>query len=115
MTFKKENSFENRLSEASRIREKYPNLVPVIVERAESCTNVPKLDKKKYLVPEDLTIGQFMYVVRKRIKLTPEKAIFMFVNGTLIPTGAIMSTLYESDQNKDGFLYFIYSGENTFG
>ncbi|GAG34314.1 unnamed protein product, partial [marine sediment metagenome] len=49
MTFKKEHPFENRLAESSRIREKYPTRVPVIVEKTETCKNVPKLDKKKYL------------------------------------------------------------------
>lgn len=26
-----------------------------------------------------------------------------------------MSKLYEDKKDEDGFLYFIYSGENTFG
>ena len=43
----------------------------------------------RYLVPADLTVGQFVYVVRKRIKLSPEKAIFVFVNSTLPPTGNV--------------------------
>jgi len=32
-------------------------------------------------------VGQFVYVVRKRIKLSPEKAIFIFVKNILPPTG----------------------------
>lgn len=43
----------------------------------------------RYLVPGDLTVGQFVYVIRKRIKLTPEKAIFIFVNNVLPPTGTL--------------------------
>lgn len=43
----------------------------------------------RYLVPADLTVGQFVYVVRKRIKLSPEKAIFVFVKNTLPPTGEL--------------------------
>lgn len=42
----------------------------------------------RYLVPSDLTVGQFVYVIRKRIKLSPEKAIFIFVRNVLPPTGA---------------------------
>lgn len=42
----------------------------------------------RYLVPGDLTVGQFVYVIRKRIKVNPEKAIFMFVKNVLPPTGA---------------------------
>lgn len=33
-------------------------------------------------------MGQFVYVIRKRIKVSPEKAIFMFVKNVLPPTGA---------------------------
>lgn len=41
----------------------------------------------RYLVPADLSVGQFVYVVRKRIKLSAEKAIFVFIENTLPPTG----------------------------
>ncbi|CAN6821000.1 unnamed protein product, partial [Brassica oleracea] len=90
------------------------SILSVIVERAEK-SDVPDIDKKKYLVPADLTVGQFVYVVRKRIKLSPEKAIFIFVKNVLPPTAAIMSAIYEEHKDEDGFLYMSYSGENTFG
>ncbi|XP_042946329.1 autophagy-related protein 8C-like isoform X1 [Carya illinoinensis] len=105
---------ERRVAEAARIREKYPDRVPVIVEKAER-SDIPDIDKKKYLVPADLTIGQFVYVVRKRIKLSAEKAIFVFVKNTLPPTASLMSAIYEENKDEDGFLYMTYSGENTFG
>ena len=60
-------------------------------------------------------MGQFVYVIRKRIKLSPEKAIFIFVNNVLPPTAALMSSIYEEHKDEDGFLYIVYSGENTFG
>ena len=69
----------------------------------------------RYLVPADLTVGQFVYVIRKRIKLSPEKAIFIFVNNVLPPTAALMSSIYDEHKDDDGFLYIAYSGENTFG
>jgi len=46
---------------------------------------------RRYLVPADLTVGQFVYVIRKRIKVSPEKAIFMFVKNVLPPTGEQVS------------------------
>ncbi|KAI3743777.1 hypothetical protein L1987_56843 [Smallanthus sonchifolius] len=112
--FKQEHEFSKRHAEASRIREKYPDRIPVIVEKAEK-SDIPNIDKKKYLVPADLTVGQFVYVIRKRIKLSAEKAIFIFVENVLPPTGAIMSTIYDEKKDEDGFLYVTYSGENTFG
>lgn len=66
-------------------------------------------------MPVDLTVGQFVYVIRKRIKLPSEKAIFIFVNDILPPTAALISTIYEEHKDDDGFLYVLYSGENTFG
>lgn len=69
----------------------------------------------RYLVPADLTVGQFVYVIRKRIKLSSEKAIFIFVKNVLPPTTAMMSSIYDEHKDEDGFLYFTYSGENTFG
>ncbi|URE46123.1 Peptidase inhibitor I9 [Musa troglodytarum] len=112
-SFKLEHPLERRQAEAARIREKYPDRIPVIVEKAER-TDIPDIDKKKYLVPADLTVGQFVYVVRKRIKLSAEKAIFVFVKNTLPPTAAMMSAIYEEHKDEDGFLYMTYSSENTF-
>mmetsp|Transcript_16583 Transcript_16583/g.33064 ORF Transcript_16583/g.33064 Transcript_16583/m.33064 type:complete len:117 (-) Transcript_16583:1086-1436(-) len=114
-SFKQEIVFEKRQSEASRIRSKYPDRVPVICERSPTTTTLPDIDKKKYLVPADLTVGQFQYVIRKRIKLAPEKALFVFVNGTTPPTSHLMSTVFEEARDEDGFLYVTYSGESTFG
>ncbi|KNZ53904.1 hypothetical protein VP01_3101g2 [Puccinia sorghi] len=106
--FKDEHPFEKRKAEAERIRQKYPDRIPVICEKADR-TDIPTIDKKKYLVPSDLTVGQFVYVIRKRIKLAPEKAIFIFVDEVLPPTAALMSAIYEEHK------YVTYSGENTFG
>jgi GABA(A) receptor-associated protein len=108
------NNTEQRKYESSRIRQKYPDRIPVIVEKSPK-SDVPDLDKKKYLVPSDLTVGQFVYVIRKRVKLSAEKAIFIFVNNALPPTASLMSTIYEENKDEDGFLYVQYSGENTFG
>lgn len=117
MKFKKEFLFEKRLEESIRVRTKYPDKIPIICEKMEGKkdSDIPIIDKKKYLVPNDFNFGQFIYVIRNRLKLPPEKAIFLFVGGS-IPTGTnIISQIYESAKDKDGFLYIEYSGENTFG
>ena len=112
--FKDENSFEKRKSESTRILQRFKDRLPVICEKVEN-SDIQEIDKRKYLVPGDLTVGQFVYVIRKRIKLPSEKAIFIFVNDILPPTAALMSTVYEEHKDQDGFLYVLYSGENTFG
>ncbi|KAG9671818.1 hypothetical protein KCU87_g6163, partial [Aureobasidium melanogenum] len=106
--FKDEHPFEKRKAEAERIRQKYTDRIPVICEKVEK-SDIATIDKKKYLVPSDLTVGQFVYVIRKRIKLSPEKAIFIFVDEVLPPTAALMSSIYEEHKDEDGFLYITYS------
>jgi hypothetical protein len=52
-----EHPYEKRRAEGEKIRRKYPDRVPVIVEKAPKA-RIGDLDKKKYLVPSDLTVGQ---------------------------------------------------------
>jgi GABA(A) receptor-associated protein len=113
-SFKEQHPLAKRVAEAKRIRVKYPDRIPVIAEKAPN-SDIPDIDKKKYLVPSDLTVGQFVYVIRKRIKLEAEKAIFIFINNTIPPTAALMSSMYQANADEDGFLYVTYSGESTFG
>lgn len=105
-----QSCFATRIA-GSRHADQMPQVICEKVEKSDIAT----IDKKKYLVPADLTVGQFVYVIRKRIKLSPEKAIFIFVDEVLPPTAALMSSIYSEHADADGFLYITYSGENTFG
>ena len=114
--FKDKHSFEDRKEEATRIINKYPERIPIICEKCDKKNiSVPILDKTKYLVPFDLTVGQFMFVLRKRMKLPSEQAIFLFVDGIIPSSNALVQDLYHQHRDLDGFLYVGYSGENTFG
>ena len=106
--------FDKSLEETTRIRKKYPNRVPVYVKKASGCEFID-IDKHKFLVPNDLTLGSFITVIRKRIKLAPEKALFIFINNILPPLSSLMINIYEEMKNNDGFLYIYYNGESTFG
>lgn len=49
---KHDAEFEKRCSESRRILSKYPDRVPVIVERNPKAKNsLPEIEKKKFLVP----------------------------------------------------------------
>ncbi|XP_068169405.1 gamma-aminobutyric acid receptor-associated protein-like 2 isoform X1 [Antennarius striatus] len=105
---------EHRCVESAKIRNKYPDRVPVIVEKV-SGSQIVDIDKRKYLVPSDITVAQFMWIIRKRIQLPSEKAIFLFVDKTVPQSSLTMGQLYDKEKDEDGFLYVAYSGENTFG
>ena len=110
----KSSDNEQIIFDAERILTRYPDRIPIIVNKQDGCI-VPDIDKKKYLVPKDLTLGQFIYIIRKRIKLEPEQALFLFINGKVYPNSDPISVIYNNNKNDDKFLYITYSGENTFG
>lgn len=113
--FQKNHSFNLRHEEAVRIMDKYPDRVPIIVEKDKKSKSNLKLDKKKFLVPRDLTVGQFIYVIRKRMILPSEKALYVFVKNTQPPSSYLIDTVYEAHKDKDKFLYMTFTEENTFG
>ena len=114
MDFKTKNNFEDRLSESTKIMGKYPLRVPIIVEK---CNNslINDIDKNKYLVPSDLNMNQFVYIIRKRIKLDKSQSIFLMINDTICPSNTPIGVVYNDHKDNDGFLYIKYTSENTFG
>ena len=72
-SYKKSLLFEDRLRKANLLIAKYPGRVPVICEKYQGNNN-PDIDKNKYLVPVDITIGQFLIIIRQRIKLNPNES-----------------------------------------
>ena len=54
-------------------------------------------------------------LIGKRIRLPSHKAMFVFIDNVLPPTSALISNMYYTHRDMDGFLYMTYSGENTFG
>ena len=112
--------FEKRTAESQRIRTKYPDRVPVICEKA-SRSDLPDMDKKKFLVPGTMLCGEFKYIVHKHLTqmgttaVASDQTIYLFVNRTSPKTGALMSEVYEQHKSDDGFLYIEYSAENTLG
>ena len=115
--FRRQHSFDVRSKESKRILGKYENKVPIIVTRSTTGrSNIPDIDKNKFLCPEDFTIGQFLTVIRKRVNLSPEESIFLFVDDSLlVPTSSSLGEVYKEHKNEDGFLYLTYCNENTFG
>ena len=113
--FKKKYDFNSRKEESAKILKKYTDKCPIIVENSKKST-LEKLDKCKFLVPNDLTIAQFMVVLRKRIKISNEESFFLFINDNiLVSSSQTVSNVYSSYKNEDGFLYLTYCNENTFG
>jgi len=118
LTFKQENPLEKRKALCERLRNTYPDRVPVIVERApRTRPEIPEISRKKFLAPSDITVAKFSAEIRRHVKLPPQTAIYLFVNGNVIPQPAApMAQLYSLYRDEeDGFLYILYSGQEVFG
>ena len=96
------------------MRTKYPYRIPVICQKTPQST-LSVLYNSKYLVPKELTSVQFLYVIRKKLQLTSEKALFIFIEGIMPSSNLTFDELYETYKNTDGFLYISYAEENVFG
>ena len=104
--FKDKYPFKQRKIDCTQILLKYPDRIPVICEKHPYSRSAPDIDKHKYLVGFDLTVGQFMSVIRKRMYLKPELALYIFVNGSIPSNSSILQNL---------FLDYKDDVENTFG
>ncbi|XP_021264458.1 gamma-aminobutyric acid receptor-associated protein-like 2 isoform X2 [Numida meleagris] len=104
--FKEDHALEHRCVESAKIRAKYPDRVPVIVEKV-SGSQIVDIDKRKYLVPSDITVAQFMWIIRKRIQLPSEKAIFLFVDKTVPQSRASAIAAQRSDKSLEHVKCYI--------
>lgn len=126
ISYKNNHTIEERKSETLKIKNKYSDKIPVIVTKDPS-SQLNNITKEKYLVPFDMTIGQFMSVIREKTSIGQEQAINIFLidynnNNILASTSASFESLYIqyvekeiNNKNYDGYIYLIYTGENVFG
>lgn len=115
--FKEQNADVNkRRAESSKIREKYSDRIPIICEK-DPKSKMKDVDKTKYLVPNDLSVSQFSFIIRKRLEMSKDSALFLLVAGKHSITGdSSMSEIYEKYRDvDDGFLYIAYTSELTWG
>lgn len=124
--YREKYTVEQRRIESKNVKKKYPDRIPVIVSKDPDST-LSDINKEKYLVPLEFTIGQLLTIIRQRTKIGPEHAINLFIvdcNYTqiLAPTSASFGSLYTQhvehfvdDKKYDGYLYIVYTGENVFG
>jgi GABA(A) receptor-associated protein len=113
--FRKDYTLDVRRAEGERIISKYPERIPVIVQRSEHDNKLNDLEKYKFLVPKSITMGMFQNIIRKRIKIKSEIAMFIFIDNQLMCGSDTMGSIYEKHKGDDEFLLVNYTGENTFG
>lgn len=88
----------------------------IIVERYHKEKELPHLDKRKFLVPQEITFSQFISIIRNRMQIGPSKALFLLVNErSMVTLSRTMAEIYASYKNLDGFLHITYASQEVFG
>lgn len=110
-------SYEKRCNESNRLRIKYINCVPIIVESKDLVVK-----KNKFLVHMSSSTSNVIYNIRKQLEINPEKAIFIFCDNKLLNLTQTIGNVYENylfnNKIKNGddlFLYFELKEETAFG
>jgi hypothetical protein len=102
-----------RMEQTSQAKSKYYPRLPLLIDRYSQ--HDPRISQHKYLVGPDIQFSELMILLRKRIQLKPHQALFLFNKNTMVSMHDTIGNYYHQYSDNDGFLYLIYSLENTFG
>lgn len=105
-----ELTLQERSQLVAKIKKKYPSCRPVLVDMLGK--NIPR---RKYLVPETVSLSRLLYSIRQENKLNEYEGVFLFVDSCLLSMSQTISEAYSRHANRDGFLYVTIALENTFG
>ena len=99
--------------EVELIKDKYPNYVPILVRTRGDL----KISKVKFLVGGEITVGQFMFILRKKMNsLRSTEGLFLFINNTLPVSSRNLLSIYNEQKDKElNMLIITVCKENTFG
>ncbi len=109
-------SLENLTQEVNKIQLKYPDHIPCLITKTKGTRDIlPDLSFIKYLCRRTEKFGILSFGIRKRLKIAPETAIFLFVDNTIPSPSEDIESVYQRHKHQSGYLLITYSGESTFG
>ena len=113
--YQKVKTLDERKAENQNVMQLNPGKIAIICEKSPK-SRIADIEKSKFLVASDISLNQFTLMIRKRLKMAKEEAIFLLVNGKKSLTGDdTMLDIYNKYKNEDGFLYIAYASEEVWG
>ena len=104
------------------ILRKYPDRIPIVI----SSKTFKSHNVNRFIVPIDMTLNQFMRILRNKTKLNEMEAIFIFVkdcslknkdksNEIIAPVSETIGSLYDKYKDEKLILNLFYEKEDVFG
>ena len=116
MRYEKEVDVAKRTSLSKKLRVKYPERVPLIIQPAPKCSHLKlsNRDRLKLVADKNMTTSTLMWLIRNEVNIQSHQALFFFSKNTLVVCTQKVGDL---DKNiaEDGFVYLDFSTENAFG
>lgn len=115
-TKRRTKTVEIRKEEVMAIRNRFPTKIPIIVQRFFKESHLPNLDKSKFLVPQEITMSQFLTIIRNRMHISSSQGLYLLVNNkSLVSLSLTLAEVYTEHACSDGFLYITYASQEVFG
>jgi hypothetical protein len=109
------STLEERQKKCLELRRKFPGRIPVYIDKSETSKLKPTDGIKKFLAPGDVTTSGLLYIIRKRINLDNQQALFFFINNELPPSNMTVTELYDRFVKNGDIMFITYCEEATFG
>jgi GABA(A) receptor-associated protein len=127
MNENKKISFEERKKQSNKIIDKYKDKYPIYLTFDNNIDiDITKVDinLNKYIVSSELTLGQFLAIIRKKINFNSNESLTLFIeeyvkdyfkSAILCLNSSTIREIYNKHKDPDGFLYIKVVKENSFG
>ena len=114
--FKTVNSLAGRKKMRQRLKHRYPECYPIIVQRHKSDLST---HRKKLLCHKNFSLAQVLNEIRKQVDVGASEAIYLMTEKgmpLLTANAATLSEIYEKHRDPfDEFLYLWVVKESVFG
>ncbi|CAD8121153.1 unnamed protein product [Paramecium sonneborni] len=114
--YKESHTLEERKKRVQEQLAKYPEMIPIIVEKIPGC-KLPQLQKVKFLVNSTFSFNEFKNTIKKKLQLDEKTStLFMYCGKSLMNEHDKLRNIYDQYKDpEDGFLYLQYADAETFG